>query len=194
MGVFVAGAIAAANHPIYAVAVLGASKHKIFADTPPNPLSYDSAAQAIDFIANEPDVPFCSNGLHTFRALVSIFSRFSDTTRAELAAKLYGNGADVSQTTSLASIFRNNAHGPVYCPADYSFVTWNLNPKEVFRSLVNDTACLAYLESTTTTEGKLARIEGGGAVDAQFYKHWTEGFPQRIVYGKNVLSINKRLV
>ena len=184
MGVFVAGAIAAANQPLYAVAVLGASKHRFFADTPPNPVSYATAADAIDFIAHETDAPFCSNGAHTFRALETILSRYADKDRAETATRLYADGADVSRSTSLAAVFRRNTHGPAHAPADYTFVAWNLNPKTVFRSLVNETACLAYLESTTTTKGKLARIHGGGAVDAQFYKHWTAGFPQRIVYGK----------
>lgn len=147
-------------------------------------MSYSTAADAIDFITHETNTPFYSNGAHTFGALESILSRYADSNRAKTASRLRTNGADVSRATSLASIFKHNTHGLVHAPADYSFVTWNLNPKLVFRSLDNETACLAYFKSTTTTEGKLARIHGGGAVDARFYKRWTTGFPQRIVYGK----------
>ena len=182
MTVFVAGAIAELNYPLYAVAVMGTESHKLFYDTPPHAISYSTASKAIDFIVSENAPMFCSNGKKTFLALISIFERSNDFQRAKLASELLTCCADISKHTSLAHIFKNNTHGPQHQPVDYSFVTWNEKNHLVLNALVNETACLVYLESTTTTQGKLARLEGGGVVNADFYKHWTTGYPQRIAY------------
>ena len=75
-------------------------------------------------------------------------------------------GADIGRHVSLLRFFRRASNedrclralakaGPMYDDADFSFMMWHFQPVKMLYGVMNQAMCLAYLHSTTTTQGTL---------------------------------------
>ena len=171
------------NSPIYAVAVLAEDGCRIFAEEPPNYLSHNKAAQAIDYVAKSSTNVLAYHGKRFITALINICRKFSDHKRIAVLLAIAQNTSDIAQRATLASIFTNNdKHGPSFNPYPQSFTHWNTHPKKVIAGLINEIACLTYLHSTTTPHGKLARLSAGANVNTAFYTAWTKHHSHKIDY------------
>lgn len=177
--------IAAAHEkksPLYAIAVLTDMGCRIFNDTPPNQINHKNAADAIDYISQHPHANVLAhNGKYIIAALIATCRKFADSNRIASLITIAKKTANI--TVPLNTIFNTNKkHGPAFIPYPKSFVHWNTHPKRLINGLINEIACLHYLHSTTTPQGKLARLSAGANVDASFYKHWTKDHSQQIDY------------